>query len=155
MSHPSLTDLEDLASKTAVENGFSFRGVKLLAHLQPITIQVQISHPTKEDVSLEDCATFSKPMETAIDDSNLLQDAYVLEISSPGISDQLSNDRDFKTFKGFPIEVKYRDKEKAEVQRNGLLQERSDSYLRLNTKGKMKDIPRTDIIQVRLISPTG
>ena len=155
MPHPILKELETIASRTAIENGFDLRGVKLLSHLKPITVQVQIAGRAKEDISLEDCANFSQPMENAIENSKLLQDSYVLEVSSPGISDQLSNDRDFKTFKGFPIEVTYRDGGKGEVQRNGLLQERSDDYLRLNTKGKMKDIPREDIIQVRLISPTG
>ena len=40
-----------------------------------------------------------------IENSNLLNCSYVLEIGSQGVSDELTSERDFKTFKGFPVNV--------------------------------------------------
>jgi len=34
----------------------------------------------------------------------------VLEISSQGVSDELTSERDFKTFKGFPVNVELNQK---------------------------------------------
>jgi len=118
-------------------------------------MQVQIRHIGGGDVSLEECASFSAPMEEAIDAAQLLDESFVLEISSPGIDDNLLNDRDFQTFRGFPVEVTYRDKQNSELHRTGLLHERSTEHLQLNIKGQISKIPRKDVIGVRLTSPTG
>ncbi len=108
-----------------------------------------------KDVSLDDCASFSKPMGDAIEASQLLKEAYVLEISSPGIGDQLLSDRDFETFKGFPVEVIFKNDRTSELKKTGLLHERSTNHIHLNIKGRMSRIPRENILDVRLTSPTG
>ena len=115
-----------------------------------MTMQVQIRHAGGGDVSLEDCARFSTPMGEAIDTSQILDERYVLEISSPGINDQLMTDRDFKTFRGFPVEVTFRDDKNLELHRAGLLHERSENHLQLNIKGKISRIPRKNVIEVCL-----
>ena len=117
-----------------------------------MTMQVQIRHMGGKDVSLEDCARFSGLMEQSIETAELINEAYVLEISSPGITDQLCTDRDFQTFKGFPVEVTFKN---SNNRRTGRLHERSRDHLCLNNKGRMDHIPREDVIEVRLTSPTG
>ncbi len=115
-----------------------------------MTMQVQIRHIGGGDVSLEECASFSAPMGEAIETSQLLNEAYVLEISSPGIDDQLVNDRDFQTFRGFPIEVAYRNDQGSELRQAGLLHKRSTDHVHLNIKGKINRILRKDVIAVHL-----
>ncbi len=120
-----------------------------------MTIQVQIRRKKGGDISVDDCALLSKPMGDALESSDLLSRNYVLEISSPGIDESLKSERDFETFKGFPIEVIFRDPHQNEISKNGLLQEKSTDHLKLNLKGKMNIIPLKDIIKVRLTKPTG
>ena len=120
-----------------------------------MTMQVQIRHLDGSDVSLDDCASFSSPMGEAVETAQLLNEAYVLEVSSPGITDNLLSDRDFETFRGFPVKVTFRDDKNSEFHQSGLLHERSQDHVHLNIKGKLKHIPRKDVIEVRLTSPTG
>ena len=94
-------------------------------------------------------------MGEAIDTAELLKEAYILEVSSPGISEDISSDKDFQTFKGFPIEILFRDKKNAEISRCGLLKERSKEHIHLNIKGRISLIPRDDVIHVRLTNQTG
>ncbi len=150
-----VTDLEDLASKEAANKGLKVVGFKLHAHTKPMTLQVQIRQTNGSDVSLDDCALFSTPMNEAIERSKLLDSPYVLEISSPGLSDVLQTDRDYDTFKGFPIEVIFRNEKNSKLIKSGLLHQRSHEHLLINIKGRMSKIPRKDVISVRLISPTG
>ncbi len=126
-----------------------------MTHLIPITMQIQIRKSGGGDVSLEDCAGFTEPMEKALETSELLNDAYVLEISSPGISDQLLSDRDFQTFRGFPVEVTYKDESNSEQLQTGLLHKRSINDVQLNIKGRISKIRRNYVTGVKLISPTG
>ncbi len=155
LPHQILTDFERLAATTAADNGYQLCGVEVLTHRKPMTMQVQIRHAGGEDVSLDDCASFSTPMEEAIESSQLLTEAYVLEISSPGINETLLTDRDFQTFRGFPVEVIFNNEQHSKMSRKGLLHERSKDYVLLNIKGRMSRIPREEVTDVRLISPSG
>ena len=146
----NLLELEKIAAETAVKNGFELCSVQLFTHLIPITMQVQIRHMGGEDVSLEDCSHFSNSMSEALESSHILNENHVLEVSSPGIGDQLINDRDFETFKGFPIKVTFKTQDKNELYRNGLLHKRSVDHVHLNVKGKITTIPRKEVIEVRL-----
>ena len=119
-----------------------------------MTLEVQIRHSNGADVSLDDCAQVSGVLGEALESSALLNEAYVLEISSPGIGEQLATDRDFQTFRGFPVEVTHRDSNDAEHRLDGLLLERDDESLQINIRGRIKRIPRDQVIGVRLTSPS-
>ena len=85
-----------------------------------------------------------------IDNSNLLNCSYVLEISSQGVSDELTSERDFKTFKGFPVNVELNQKNSKIKFLNGLLYEKSKDYLAINIKGKIKKIPFDEVQKISL-----
>ncbi len=69
----------------------------------------------------------------------------MLEISSQGVSDELTSERDFKTFKGFPVNVELNQKNSKIKFLNGLLYEKSNDYLAINIKGRIKKIQLTQI----------
>ena len=119
-----------------------------------MTLEIQIRHQSGTDVSLDDCAGFSRVLGDALEASTLLTEAYVLEISSPGIGEKLCSDRDFQTFRGFPVEVCHRDKADTEQRIEGLLLERDSDTLQINIRGRIRRIPRDCVIGVRLTSPS-
>ena len=152
LPHPILPELEQLTQRVASLHGFELCGIQLLTHLNPITLQVQIRHTDGADVNLDDCAGFSGVLGEALEESQLLIEAYVLEISSPGIGEQLSCDRDFQTFRGFPVDVTHRDQQSVEHRLEGL-HERNEDALQINIRGRIKSIPRDQVIEVRLTTP--
>ena len=118
MPHPLIPDIERLASQVAADAGFQVCGVQLLTHRIPMTLQVQLRLADGGDVSLDNCASFSGVLGEALEAVSLIEEAYVLEISSPGIPETLNEDRDFRSFRGFPVCVRYRDaKTGAEAER--------------------------------------
>ena len=156
MSNQTVTELKVLAAKSATNHGFDVTDFKMFTHLNPLSIQVNIRHKNPEKkVTLDDCSILSQYIDEAIQVSSILDQPFTLEISSEGISDFLTEERDFQTFKGFPIEVTYQDLKKIEQQTNGLLLKRTDNDLQINQKGKTHRIPVEDIIQVRLTTPSG
>ena len=155
MPHPLLPDLEDLASATAVDHGFELADLQVLAHMQPMTVQIQIRRSNGDDVTLDDCAGFSAPMGEALENSAFLSEAYVLEISSPGIGEQLQSDRDFQTFRRYPVDVIQRDTEGTQQRHSGTLLERTEDHIKISIHGRIKQIPRDSVVSVELTSPTG
>ena len=155
LPHPLIPELERLASQVAAATGFQVCGVQLLTHRIPMTLQVQLRLADGGDVSLDNCASFSHLLDDALEAASLIEEAYVLEISSPGIPETLSEDRDFRSFRGFPVCVRYRDaKTGAEAEREGLLLERTDDSVQINVRGRTIRLPRADVIAVRLTTPT-
>ena len=156
LSNQTVTELKILTAKSATNYGFDVIDFKMFTHLNPLSIQVNIRHknPDKK-VTIDDCSILSQRIDEAIQDSSIINQPYTLEISSEGVGDFLTEEKDFQTFKGFPIEVTYQDSKKIEQQTHGLLLERSDNDLQINQKGKIQRIPVEDIIQVRLTSPSG
>jgi len=155
LPHPLIPDLRTLASQVAASAGFQVCGVQLLSHRIPMTLQVQLRLADGGDVNLDDCARFSVLLDAALEAGELLQEAYVLEISSPGIGEELSEDRDFRSFRGFPVEVRYTDaRTGGEARREGLLLERDATTVHLNVRGRTVRFPRSDVLAVRLVAPT-
>ena len=106
------------------------------------------------DVNLDDCAHFSQAFGEALEASELITGAYVLEITSPGLGDVLQQDRDFRSFRGFPVCVRQRDAKGGEIQREGTLLGRDADAVELNLRGRIQRIPRCDVLEVRLTSPS-
>ncbi len=141
--------LEILLRKVANQWSFEICSLKILTNHNPIVIEITIKKTNGNDISLDDCALFNNPASEEIEKSNLLNCSYVLEISSQGVSDELTSERDFKTFKGFPVNVELNQNSKIKFL-NGLLYEKSKDYLAINIKGKIKKIPLDEVLSINL-----
>ena len=156
LSNQTVTELKVLTAKSATNHGFDVTNFKMFTHLNPLSIQLNIRHKNPEkNVTIDDCSILNQYIDEEIQASSILHQPFTLEISSEGVGEILTEEKDFKVFKGFPIEVTYQDLKKIEQQTNGLLLERNDNDLQINQKGKTHRIPVEDIIQVRLTTPSG
>ena len=150
MNQESKKQLEILLQKLASEYNFEICSLHIKSHQSPLIIEITIRKTNMEDVSLDDCSRFNTPVFNKIENSNLLNCSYVLEISSQGVSDELTSERDFKTFKGFPVNVELNQKNSKIKSLNGLLYEKSKDYLAINIKGKIKKIPFDEVLKISL-----
>ena len=155
MPHPLLPEFERLAGEAAAPAGLVVKGVELLSHRIPITLRVLVQRSDGSDVSLDECAALSGPLGEALEAGGLLEAAYVLEVSSPGIGEELLTDRDFTSFRGFPVAVERCGAAGAETLLEGLLLGRDDKAVLLNQRGRTVRIPRDEVQRVRLTSPSG
>ena len=150
MNKDNKNKLESILKEVADKWNFEICSLKIQTNQNPIIIEVIIKKTTGDDISLDDCAQFSTPASEKIENSNLLNCSYVLEISSQGVSDELTSERDFKTFKGFPVNVQLNQKNSKIKFLNGLLYEKSKDYLAINIKGKIKKIPFDEVLKISL-----
>lgn len=153
LPHPLAADLERLAHQAAAPCQLAVVGIELLTHRIPMTVQVLVRRADGSDVSLDDCAAFSAPLGDMIEAGTVLDAPYVLEVSSPGIGEELLTDRDYTSFRGFPVEVLRRTAEGSDSRREGLLLERDGEAVHLNVRGRRLRIPRQEVVRVRLVSP--
>ena len=67
--------------------------------------------------------------------------AFLLEVSSPGLSATLTTDLDFTAFKGFPVVATTTEPFKSKTRWEGTLVGRDEEFLSLNLKGRSQRIP--------------
>ena len=150
MNKENKSKLESLLKKFANERDLVIYRLNIQTNQNPIVIEIIIKKTNGDDISLDDCAVFNSPASDEIEKSNLLNCSYVLEISSQGVSDELTSERDFKTFKGFPVNVQLNQKNSKKKFLNGLLYEKSKDYLAINIKGRIKKIPLDEVLKISL-----
>ncbi|NEQ28099.1 MAG: ribosome maturation factor RimP [Microcoleus sp. SIO2G3] len=145
MSHPLIPQILDLAAPVADSLGLEVVGAVFHTNQNPPVLRIDIRNQT-QDTGLEDCERMSQALDLALDAANIIPDAYVLEVSSPGISRTLTTDREFISFKGFPVTVTTIEPHDGQKVRSGQLIRRDDKAVHLSLKGRSIAIPR-DLIQ--------
>ena len=56
-------------------------------------------------ITIDDCETVSRELEKELDALDLIKEAYILEVSSPGLTRALKKERDYQRNIGKPVEV--------------------------------------------------
>ncbi len=149
MNHPLIPEILDLATPVASTLGLEVVGAVFQTNQKPPVLRVDIRNP-QQDTGLDDCERMSRAMSATLDSNEILSDAYVLEISSPGISRQLTSDREFIAFKGFAVIVSTKAAAESIKEWRGQLQRRDETAVYLNQKRKSIAISRQDITRVEL-----
>ena len=95
--------LKNLLKKVVNEFDLEICSINIKTNHKPIIIEIIIKKTNGDDISLDDCALLNHPASDEIENSNLFNCSYVLEITSQGVSDELISERDFKPLKVFQL----------------------------------------------------
>ena len=149
MTHPVVPKIIELASPLAEELGLELVDAVFQTNKTPPNLRIDVRNPNG-DTSLEHCEQMSRALDEKLDLTEIIPSAYVLEISSPGISRILTTDREFIAFKGFAVKIKTFAPYKNKKQWQGRLQYRDEKVIEINDKGKAIAIPRELVAKVQL-----
>ncbi|MBD0267697.1 ribosome maturation factor RimP [Pseudanabaena sp. FACHB-2040] len=149
MTHPIVPQVIDLATPLADQLGLEIAAAVFQTNQSPPVLRVDVRNPNG-DTGLVDCERMSRALEAALDATDILPGAYDLQVSSPGISPELSSDRDFTVFKGFMVEVNLTEPHKGKQTWVGQLLQRSETAILISQKGKTISLPRDLITSVQL-----
>ncbi len=150
MTHPLIPKIIELATPIAEELGLDVVDAILQTNKCPPVLRLDVRN-RDADTSLTDCEQMSRSLETILESTEIIPGAYVLEISSPGISRQLNSDREFITFKGFDVLVKTSTPDQEHTEWQGKLLGRDEEAIYINQKGRSITIPRSLVEKVQLI----
>ena len=89
-------------------------------------------------------------LDNAGDDTVEALPAFVLEVSSPGVSNTLTSDKDFAAFKGFDVTVTTNAEFKKKKRFDGTLVGRDAEAVTINLKGRLQKIPLELVEAVQL-----
>lgn len=101
-------------------------------------------------VTIDDCETVSRAFSDALDADDFIEDAYYLEVSSPGLGRTLKKDSHFEKSIGMEVELKtYKPIDKCK-EFCGVLKGFSDESITIEIDGTDKVFTRSDVALVKL-----
>lgn len=102
-------------------------------------------------INIDDCELVSRALSDLLDEKDFIEEAYILEVSSPGLGRPLKKEKDFVRSMGEEVEVRlYRaiDRQKEFV---GILSGYEEGSVTLTMEGgEEKTFERKDIALIRL-----
>ena len=101
-------------------------------------------------VTIDDCEAVSRALNVKLDEEDYVKDAYILEVSSPGLLRPLKKDKDFNRYLEKPIEMrtyKMIDKKKEFM---GVLKDYNKEQITIEEPdGELRVLQRNELALVR------
>lgn len=103
-------------------------------------------------INIDDCVLISRALEAKLDEADKVKDAYILEVSSPGLTRPLKKDKDFKRSIGKLIDIKMYKAVSGSKELCGALEDYTDTTVTIRMDGVDEPITlnRDEISMIRL-----
>ncbi len=101
-------------------------------------------------VDINDCEAVSRRLSDLLDEKDFIPDAYILEVSSPGLGRQLKKDKDFVRENGKEVEVKLFKAVNGSKEFKGVLAGFDDKTVTVTVEGKDVAFERANISKISL-----
>ncbi len=145
MISPPLPELQQLARNVIESEGMEL--VELQYKIGRSRSLLRILIDKKGGVTLGDCENISRQLAAILDVKDLLKQAYVLEVGSPGVDRPLKTDRDYERSLGRRIHVWLSGSRPEEV--IGKLVHQTATEVWVDVDGQVRTIPKNLAIQAR------
>jgi len=150
MVHPCIPPLLELANPIAESLNLEIVHAVFQTNHNPPILRIDI-RSRQGSTGLDHCEQMSHALEEALEQQSFLLEAYVLEVSSPGVPEVLTTDQEFISFKGFPVVLAVQTPKQGLQHYQGSLLARDDTQVIINQKGRSLKFPRHQVTQVRLV----
>ena len=103
-----------------------------------------------EYVSIEECEEATRYLSDKLDELDIIDRSYNLEVSSPGLDRELIRESDFVRFAGREVEVKTYQQIEGSKNFEGTLVAKQDDIVIIDVGGKRLEIPADKISKINL-----
>lgn len=100
-------------------------------------------------VTIDDCVAVTEPMNELLDVNQFINDAYIFEVSSPGLDRPLKKDKDFDRNIGKKIEIKAFAPINGEKEFEGVLVSYNENEINVNIDGNETSFERKKLALIR------
>lgn len=139
---------EELVTPLIEQNNFELVDVEYVKEGSNWYLRVYIDKPG--GINVDDCELISRALSDKLDEEDFIDDAYILEVSSPGLGRPLKKDKDFERSLGEDVEIKlYRMKDGTKDYR-GFLKSYNKEEIVIEDNDEEITFKRNEIAFVRL-----
>lgn len=108
MAAKKLVDtIAELAAPIALENNCFVDDVEYKKEGSDYVLRIIIDTDSEGGgISIDQCENVSRALSDVLDETDPIKEAYMLEVSSPGIDRELKKEKDFVRFMGHDVDIK-------------------------------------------------
>lgn len=139
---------EALLIPIAEKNGVDIYDVEYVKEGSEYYLRAYIDK--EEGVNINDCEAVSRALSDALDQADFIPDAYILEVSSPGLGRTLKKDRHLEKSMGEDVEIKLFKAVDGIKEYEGTLVDFDAESITIATDDTEKKFLRRDIAIIRL-----
>lgn len=140
---------EELVMPLITQNEFELVDVEYVKEGSNWYLRVYIDKPG--GIELDDCELISRALSDLLDREDYIDEAYILEVSSPGLGRPLKKDKDFERSLGEEVEIKlYRMKDGTKDYKGFLKSYNKDEIVIVDEEEKEIIFERSEIALIRL-----
>lgn len=142
------TRTEEVLAPIAEANGVEIYDVEYAKEGSDWYLRAYIDKP--EGVNILDCENVSRALSDKLDEEDFIDDAYILEVSSPGLGRTLKKDKHLEKSLGEEVELRlYKPKDK-QKEFAGILKAFDENSVTIETQEEEKVFARSEIALIRL-----
>ena len=140
---------EDLISPIIEQNQFELVDVEYVKEGGTWYLRAYIDKPG--GITVDDCEVVSRALSDLLDKHDFIEDAYVLEVSSPGLGRPLKKEKDFARSIGEEVDVRTFRAISHQKEFTGILRDYDKEKIVLEMEDQeLLEIARADIALIRL-----
>ena len=142
------TRTEELLLPIAEANGVSIYDVEYVKEGSSYYLRAYIDKP--EGVNIQDCENVSRALSDELDRVDFIPDAYILEVSSPGLGRTLKKDKHLEASIGEEVEIKLYKPQDGSKEFSGTLESFDAAVVIIREGDQPRSFERSDIALIRL-----
>ncbi|MBE6014134.1 MAG: ribosome maturation factor RimP [Lachnospiraceae bacterium] len=139
---------EELVLPVIEENKFELVDVEYVKEAGTWYLRVYIDKPG--GITIDDCEIVSRRLSDIMDEHDFIDDAYILEVSSPGLGRPLKKDKDFARSIGEEVELKTYKAIDKRKEFKGILKAFDEKTVTVEVDGTECVFDRKDLALIRL-----
>jgi ribosome maturation factor RimP len=115
------------------------------------TLQIMAERLDGAAMAVEDCTEISRTVSALLDVADPIADAYMLEVSSPGIDRPLTRPEDYDRFAGFEAKIELGQPVDGRKRFRGRILGRADDHVRLHDETGEVLLPLAGVTKAKLV----
>lgn len=140
---------EEILLPIIERNGFELVDVEYVKEGGNWYLRAYIDKPG--GINVDDCEIVSRELSDILDEKDFIDEAYILEVSSPGLGRPLKKEKDFKRSLGQEVEVRTYRMMDRKKEFTGILKDHDKDTVTIEMEdGSLKTFEKGDIALIRL-----
>ncbi len=110
---------------------------------------LRITVDSEEGIGIDDCEKLHRAIDPLLDEADLIEEQYYLEVSSPGVERELKTDIHIEACEGWDVEVRlYAPRNGAKVFRGVLMPIAENGNIQINSNENIIEFERAEIAKI-------
>lgn len=139
---------EELVAPIVEKYGFELVDVEYVKEGGSFYLRAYVDKPG--GITVDDCETVSREFSDKLDEADFIDEAYIMEVSSPGLGRPLKKEKDFKRSMGEEVEIRTYRPINREKEFYGILTAYDENSVTIDCEGEEKIFQKADIALIRL-----